>query len=57
MGLANFYQRHIPNMAAILRPLTDLTRHDKSTGKSVSFVWTEECQVDFEGVKKWLLKE
>jgi len=40
VGLANFYQHHMPNMAAFSWPLIDLTRHDKSTGKPVPFVWT-----------------
>ena len=35
LGLANFYRRHVPRMAAISRPLTDLTRKD-----SKEFVWT-----------------
>ena len=52
VGLANFYRRHVPNMAAISRPLTDLTRHDKSTGKPLPFVWSTECQEAFEEVKK-----
>ena len=34
LGLANFYRRHIPGMAAISRPLTDLTRKN-----STEFVW------------------
>ena len=55
VGLANFYRRHIPNIAAISRPLTDLTRHDKSTGKPVAFVWSEQCQQAFKEVKRCLV--
>lgn len=52
--MENFYQRHIPNMAAKACPLTDLTRHDKATGKPVPFMWSEECQQVFKEIKKKL---
>jgi len=42
-------------MAAISRPLTDLTRQDKSTGKPVPFFWSMGCQTAFEEVKKRLI--
>ena len=29
LGLVNFYRRHLANFAAVVRPLTALTRHDK----------------------------
>jgi len=28
LGLVNFYRRHVPNLAAVARPLTALTRKD-----------------------------
>ena len=49
LGLANFYRRHIPDMATISRPLTTLTRKD------VTFDWTEECEVAFCEVKQRLV--
>ena len=50
LGLANFYRRHIPNMAAISRPLTNLTRKENMH----QFIWTSECTVAFE-IKKRLV--
>ena len=48
LGLANFYRRHVPRMAAISsRPLTDLTRKD-----SKEFVWTQECEEAFAEVNR-----
>ena len=44
LGLANFYQRHIPNMATISRPLTALTWKENP-----AFVWTSECLRRSEG--------
>ena len=49
LGLANFYRRHIPDMAVISRPLTALTRKD------VKFDWTTECEVAFCEVKRRLV--
>lgn len=49
LGLANFYRRHIPDMATISRPLTVLTRKD------VTFDWTEECETAFCNVKRRLV--
>ena len=48
LRLANFYRRHIPDMAIISRPLTALSRKD------VTFYWTEECEVAFREVKQRL---
>ena len=55
LGMANFYRRHVQGMASICRPLTDLTRLDKSSGKPVPFMWTEDCQRAFDEVKKSLV--
>ena len=55
LGMANFYRRHVQGMASICRPLTELTRKDKESGKPVPFVWTDDCQRAFEKVKKSLV--
>ena len=49
LGLANFYRRHIADMAVISRPLTALTR------KEVKFDWTEGCEEAFGKVKQRLV--
>ena len=50
LGLANFYRRHLPRMAAISRPLTDLTRKN-----STEFVWAEEYEDAFKEIKRLLV--
>ena len=55
MGLVNFYKKHIPDLAAIARPLTALTRKDKSSGKNVPFVWDENCENAFTRIKELLV--
>ena len=55
LGLINFYRKHIPNLAAIARPLTALTRKDKSSGGWVAFDWIPQCELAFEGLKKLLV--
>ena len=50
LGLANFYRRHIPRMAELSRPLTNLTRKDLK-----EFVWTQECEEAFEAIKMQLV--
>ena len=54
-GLVNFYRRHLPNLAAIARPLTALTRKDKTTGTTVPFGWNEQCEYAFQEVKRMLV--
>ena len=49
LGLANFYRRHIPGMAAVSRPLTGLTRKDNK-----ELVWTQGCEEAFEEIKRLL---
>ena len=51
LGLANFYGRHFPNMAAISRPQTNLTRKDNMH----KFIWTTECAAAFEEIKRSLI--
>ena len=33
IGMINFYRRHIRDLAAVAKPLTALTRRDKTTGR------------------------
>ena len=49
LGLASFYRRHIARMAAISRPLTNLTRKDNK-----EFVWTQACEEAFKEIKQLL---
>jgi transposase len=51
VGLVSYYRRFIPNLAAIGKPLTDLTKHD------AEFNWTPECQKAFEELKLRLTSE
>ena len=46
LGLANFYRRHIPDMATTSRTLTALTR------KNMEFKWTVECEAAFNEIKQ-----
>ena len=49
LGMAQFYRRYIKSFATIALPLNKLLRKDSK------FVWTEECQVAFETLKKALV--
>ena len=49
LGMAQFYRRYIKSFATIALPLNKLLRKDSK------FVWTEECQVVFETLKKALV--
>ena len=55
LGLVNFYQRHLPNFAAVVRPLTALTRHDKDSKAPVPFKWSEDCETAFQRAKELLV--
>ncbi|XP_020271018.1 uncharacterized protein LOC109846206 [Asparagus officinalis] len=48
LGMDGYYMKFIKDFAKIVGPLTRLTRKD------VKFVWTQDCQVAFEGLKKKL---
>ena len=54
LGLVNFYRNHIQNLGVLIKPLTELTRIDKATGKTVVFKWSEECQKAFQEIKNRL---
>ena len=56
LGLVNFYRSHIQDLGMLARPLTELTRTDKATGKTVEFKWSEECQEAFQEIKSRLSK-
>ncbi|GFW83352.1 retrovirus-related Pol polyprotein from transposon 412 [Trichonephila clavipes] len=46
LGLVNFYGKFCENLATIANPLNNLTR------KNVRFLWSKDCQVAFEQIKK-----
>ena len=52
--MINFYRRHIRDLAAVARPLTALTRKDKTTRREVQFKWTTECERVFSVMKEKL---
>ena len=45
LGLSNYFRRFIQGYSTLVAPLTHLTRKD------VKYIWTEQCQESFEGVK------
>jgi len=53
--LVNFYCRHLPNFAVVVRPLTALTRQDKKSKALVPFEWNEECESTFLEAKRLLV--
>ena len=55
LGIVNFYRRHVKNMAVIARPLIALTRKDKTTGTTVVFEWSTECEEGFLMLKSVLV--
>ncbi|GFQ97792.1 transposon Tf2-6 polyprotein [Trichonephila clavata] len=46
LGLVNFYGKFCENLATIANPLNNLTK------KNVRFLWSNDCQVAFEQIKK-----
>ena len=50
-GMAQYYKRFIKDFSRIMTVLYDLT---KGTG---AFIWTEECQRSFEGIKRAICAE
>ena len=48
VGLASYYRKFIPNFSKVAGPLHALTKKD------VAFVWTPQCQVAFEELKRLL---
>ena len=54
LGLVNFYRSHIQDLGILARPLNELTRTDKTTGKTVPFQWSGECEKAFQEIKRRL---
>ena len=48
VGLATYYRRFVKSFADVAAPLTDLTKKGKK------FVWSKECEVAFDDLKKVL---
>ena len=51
LGFVGYYRKFIPKYSDIARPLTNLTRKDNP------FEWSPACQIAFEMLKEYLLKE
>ena len=51
LGFVGYYRKFILKYSDIARPLTNLTRKD------IPFEWSKACQVAFEMLKEYLLKE
>ena len=51
LGFVGYYRKFIPKYSDIAHPLTNLTRKD------IPFEWSKSCQVAFEMLKEYLLKE
>ena len=54
LGMLHFYRKHIKDFASMALPLTALTRKDKTTGKTMKFQWSEDCEKAFCTLKKKL---
>ncbi|XP_043700068.1 uncharacterized mitochondrial protein AtMg00860-like [Telopea speciosissima] len=48
LGLASYYRRFIENFSHISAPITKLTH------RGVKFVWSDECEKNFQGLKQKL---
>ena len=46
LGLVNYVQRYISNVATLVKPLRNLTK------KNANFFWNEECENAFQSIKK-----
>lgn len=51
LGMANYYNKFIPNLATILNPLNKLLQRD------TEFKWTKECNISFNKVKEEITSE
>lgn len=49
LGLSNYFRAFIQGYSTLVRPLINLTK------KGVSWAWTDECRLAFEGVKSALI--
>ena len=48
IGMTGYYRRFIANYAKIAKPLTELTKKNKT------FCWSDECQISFETLRRVL---
>ena len=51
LGLTSYYRKYVPSYARLAGPMYDLTRND------VEFVWTNNCEKAFKGLKEALVSE
>ena len=51
LGLVNYYNRYLPNLATVIKPLHELLE------KNRKWVWSDACQLAFENIKKLITSE
>ena len=51
LGLVNYYNRYLPNLVAVIKPLHELLE------KNRKWVWSDACQLAFENIKKLITSE
>ena len=51
LGLVNYYNRYLPNLSTVIKPLNELLE------KNRKWVWSDACQSAFENVKKLITSE
>ena len=51
LGMANYVQRFIPNLATIVKPIRELTKKDSA------FLWNDECEEAFKRLKSNLTSD
>ena len=51
LGLINYYNRYLPNLATVIKPLNELLE------KNRKWVWSDACQKAFENVKQLITSE
>ncbi|XP_059058843.1 uncharacterized protein K02A2.6-like [Achroia grisella] len=51
LGMANYYNKFIPNLASITNPLNELLKKEKE------FQWSSKCETSFNKIKQEILSE
>ncbi|XP_047987904.1 uncharacterized protein K02A2.6-like [Leguminivora glycinivorella] len=51
LGMANYYNKFIPNLSSITNPLNELLK------KGTKYIWTTKCEESFKSIKKEILSE
>jgi hypothetical protein len=51
LGLVNYYEKFLPNLTSVLKPLHQLLENDKA------WTWSQDCQSAFDKVKKLMTSE